>query len=233
MDAVTHDRAAALSAAEAYFDEGRFQADLARRVAVPSTSQEADKRPALRRYLAEEMTPQLESLGFDCSLHDNPVIEGVPFLVAERIEDPSLPTILTYGHADVVRGQEGQWRAGLDPWTLTVEGERWYGRGTADNKAQHCINLSALGFVLAARGRLGFNVKVLLETGEEVGSPGLREFCRAEKDRLAADLLVASDGPRLKPEAATLYMGSRGVFNFRIRLQYREGAHHSGNWGVC
>ena len=231
MDAETHDRAAALSAAEAYFDEGRFQADLARRVAVPSTSQEADKRPALRRYLAEEMMPQLESLGFQCSLHDNPVIEGVPFLVAERIEDPSLPTVLTYGHADVVRGQEGQWRSGLDPWTLIVEGERWYGRGTADNKAQHCINLSALGFVLAARGRLGFNVKVLLETGEEVGSPGLREFCRAEKDRLAADLLVASDGPRLKPEAATLYMGSRGVFNFRIRLHYREGAHHSGNWG--
>lgn len=228
-------RAAALAAAAAYFDESRFQADLARRVAVPSTSQEPDKRPELRRYLAEEIVPQLEGLGFACGLHDNPVVEGVPFLVAERIEDPALPTVLTYGHADVVRGQEGKWREGLDPWRLVAEGdgwgERWYGRGTADNKAQHTINLAALGFVLASRGRLGFNVKVLLETGEEVGSPGLREFCRAEKERLAADLLVASDGPRLKPEAATLYMGSRGVYNFRIRLDTRAGAHHSGNWG--
>ena len=231
MDVVTQDRSAALAAAEAYFDDGRFQAVLARRIAVPSTSQEVDKRPHLARYLSEEMTPELERLGFRCSLHDNPVVEAVPFLVAERIEDPDLPTVLTYGHADVVRGQEGRWRQGLDPWTLTTEGERWYGRGTADNKAQHCINIAALGFVLSTRGRLGFNVKVLLETGEEVGSPGLREFCRAERERLAADLLVASDGPRLKPEAATLYMGSRGVFNFRVRLNYREGAHHSGNWG--
>lgn len=229
--AETDPRAAALAAAAAYFDEGRFQAELARRVAIPSTSQEPDKRPYLRRYLAEEIAPQLEAMSFVCGLHDNPVVEGVPFLVAERIEDPTLPSVLTYGHADVVRGQEGQWRTGLDPWRLAVEDERWYGRGTADNKAQHTINLAALGFVLAARGRLGFNVKVLLETGEEVGSPGLREFCRAEKERLAADLLVASDGPRLKPEAATLYMGSRGVFNFRIRLDTRPGAHHSGNWG--
>ena len=46
-----------------------------------------------------------------------------------QIEDPALPTVLCYGHADVIRGLEGQWREGLDPWTLKFEGERWYGRG--------------------------------------------------------------------------------------------------------
>lgn len=225
-------RAAAIAAAEAYFDEGHFEADLARRVAIPSTSQEAEKRPALHDYLAGEIGPFLEGLGFEWREFANPVMEGVPFLVAERTEDPSLPTILIYGHGDTVRGQDERWREGLSPWQLTREGERLYGRGTADNKAQHTINLAALACVIAKReGRLGFNVKVLLETGEEVGSPGLREFCRAEKDRLKADLLLASDGPRLAPDQPTLYLGSRGVINFSLTLNLRDGAHHSGNWG--
>jgi acetylornithine deacetylase/succinyl-diaminopimelate desuccinylase-like protein len=60
--------------------------------------------------------------------------------------------------------------------SLRVDG-RWFGRGTADNKGQHSINLAALDRVLAARGRLGFNVKLLIEMGEEVGSPGLRQVC--------------------------------------------------------
>ena len=62
-----------------------------------------------------------------------------------------LPTVLVYGHGDVVRGYAAQWRAPLDPWSLIVEGDRWYGRGTADNKGQHTINLGALASVLAAR----------------------------------------------------------------------------------
>ena len=51
------------------------------------------------------------------------------------VEDPALPTVLTYGHGDVVNGQDAQWREGRSPRELTIEGERWYGWGTADNKA--------------------------------------------------------------------------------------------------
>ncbi|WP_445623354.1 M20/M25/M40 family metallo-hydrolase [Lactiplantibacillus plantarum] len=73
-----------------------------------------------------------------------------------------------YAHGDVVRGYDEQWRDGLAPWRLTAEGDRWYGRGTADNKGQHTINLAALREVLRARdGRLGFNATWLIETGEE------------------------------------------------------------------
>ncbi|MEX7044736.1 M20/M25/M40 family metallo-hydrolase, partial [Pseudomonas aeruginosa] len=79
---------------------------------------------------------------------------------------------------------------GLDPWTVTIEGERWYGRGTADNKGQHILNLGALAAVMAARDwRLGFNTKLLIEMGEEAGSPGLRDLCRAEAAALKADVL--------------------------------------------
>src|SRR5205823_8538544 len=105
------------------------------------------------------------------------------------------------------------------------------GRGTADNKAQHSINLAALAVLIAERGRLGFNAKFLLETGEEIGSPGLKELCRKEKQRLAADVLIASDGPRLSAARPTIYLGSRGALNLDLTVELREGAHHSGNWG--
>ncbi|MEX0759537.1 MAG: M20/M25/M40 family metallo-hydrolase, partial [Tistlia sp.] len=194
-------RETAVNAAAAFFDEGRFETDLARRVAIASTSQEPEQRPELARYLTGEVGPALAALGFTWSTFDNPEMDEVPFLVAERIEDPALPTVLTYGHGDTVRGHEGRWRDGRDPWTLSRDGDRLYGRGTADNKAQHTINQLALEAALKARdGKLGYNVKVLIETGEEVGSPGLRPFCRAEAERLKADLLVASDGPRVSPD---------------------------------
>jgi acetylornithine deacetylase/succinyl-diaminopimelate desuccinylase-like protein len=85
--------------------------------------------------------------------------------VASRHEGDDLPTVLMYGHGDVIRGQDKSWTRGQGPWTLAVDGERLYGRGTADNKGQHSINIAALATVLALRGHLGFNVKWLLETG--------------------------------------------------------------------
>ena len=199
MPSAPHDagRAALLAAAAAFFDEGHFVRELARRVAIRSTSQEAGAAPELRRYLEGEIAPSLAALGFEWRLHDNPVPGGGPLLTAERIEDAALPTVLMYGHGDVVRGQDEAWTRGQGPWTLVVEGERLYGRGSADNKGQHTINLAALALVLQQRGRLGFNLEWLFETGEETGSPGLAAFCAQERERLAADVLIASDGPRL------------------------------------
>ncbi len=223
-------RAAAIARAHAYFDGGAFLADLRRRVAIPSTSQEPQRAGALRRYLDEEMVPSLAPLGFTSRVLDNPL--GPPFLVAERGEDAALLTVLLYGHGDTVRGLDDQWRAGLSPWTLTVEGNRWYGRGSADNKGQHSVNIAALAAVLAERGRLGFNVKILIEMGEEVGSAGLRELCAKHgQELLKADLLIASDGPRIAPEQATIFLGARGGHPIDLTIDLREGAHHSGNWG--
>ncbi len=224
-------RTDAIADIERYFDAGGFLADLSRRVAIPTESQNPDRAGALAAYLGEEMRPWLERRGFRCTILPNPSSKYGPFLVAERIEDPKLPTVLTYGHGDVIRGQEEQWRKGLSPWTVTREGDRLYGRGTADNKGQHTINLAAVEAVLAKRGRLGFNLKVLLETGEEVGSPGLKDFCEQHKALLRADVLIASDGPRLQPRRPTIYLGTRGAFNFDLSLDLRKGGHHSGNWG--
>ncbi|MFJ5223549.1 M20 family metallopeptidase [Streptomyces sp. NPDC088400] len=225
-------RSTAIDRAVDYFDSGSFLADLTRRVALPTESQAADPVGELRSYLEEEMVPALLGLGCTTRIVDNPVTGRGPFLVAHRHEAERLPTVLVYGHADVVLGEEQRWRAGLDPWRVVVEGDRWYGRGTADNKGQHTINLAALEHVLHARGgQLGFNLKVIIETGEESGSPGLNEVCAQLRDELAADLLIASDGPRIHAERPTLFLGSRGMTAFTLRVPLRERAHHSGNWG--
>jgi acetylornithine deacetylase/succinyl-diaminopimelate desuccinylase-like protein len=71
----------------------------------------------------------------------------------------------------------------------------------------------------------------MLETGEELSSPGLHEFCERYRERLKADVLIASDGPRLAAKQPTLYLGSRGSMNFNFTVDLRHGAHHSGNWG--
>lgn len=224
-------RIAAIEAIEAYFDEGRFQQDLAELVAIRSESQNPDAAPELRRYLVEAMVPRLERLGFVCEVFDNPVEGGGPLLIGERHEGDALPTVLTYGHGDVIRGQEGMWRQGLEPFRLIEEGERLFGRGSADNKSQHLINLAALGAVVEAEGQLGFNLRIVIETSEETGSPGLATFFAEQKARLVADVLIASDGPRLQPETPTLFMGSRGAITFDLLVDLRDGAHHSGNWG--
>lgn len=228
-------RAAAVAAAQQHFDDGDFVRDLARRVAIRTESQDPDSGPALQAYLRDEIAPTLGALGFTCQVHPNPEPPYGPLLVAQRMESDALPTVLVYGHGDVIRGQDKSWTKGAGPWTLAADGERLYGRGTADNKGQHSINIAALAQVLAVRQAagqgLGFNVKWLIETGEETGSPGLAAFCTAQREALAADVLIASDGPRMKRDRPTLFLGSRGVANFDLSLTCREGGHHSGNWG--
>lgn len=223
-------RQSAILRSEAYFDSGRLWIDLARRVAAPTESQNSARSDELRHYLECELRPKFESLGFACDLLTDPKARA-PFLYAERIEDAALPTAFGYGHGDVIRGLESEWKDSLSPWVLTEVDDCWYGRGVADNKGQHTVNIGALGEVLATRGELGFNAKYLIEMGEEIGSPGLRELCERHKHRFAADIFLASDGPRLNAERVTIFLGARGGLGFKMSIDAREGAHHSGNWG--
>ena len=221
----------AINCAATYFDSGDFLKDLERRVAIKTESQIFEERKGEMSEYMEEMRLTLSPLGFDTKVFENPNPKAGPIFFAERIEDEKFKTVLTYGHGDVVRGQEEKWLKNLTPWSLFIDGDKIYGRGTADNKGQHSINIGALSAILKTRGNLGFNSKIIIETGEESGSPGLSEFAQKNKEILKADVLISSDGPRLQPERPTLFMGSRGSFVFDIEVSLREGAHHSGNWG--
>jgi acetylornithine deacetylase/succinyl-diaminopimelate desuccinylase-like protein len=224
-------RTEAIDHAHRQFQSGEFLEELDRRVGYRTESQNAERGDALRAYLAEEMQPAFSALDFTTRLIESPYGKS-PFLFAEHRESDSAPTVLMYGHGDVVDGMVGEWRGGLDPWRTTRIDNRVYGRGTADNKGQHSINLAALRAVRAARGgKLGFNAKFIIEMGEEIGSPDLGKVCQLYRDELKADLFVGSDGPRLAADRPTVFLGCRGGIRIHLDVNLREGGHHSGNWG--
>ncbi|MBU8578394.1 M20/M25/M40 family metallo-hydrolase [Brevibacterium luteolum] len=213
---------------------------LQRRVALKTESQSATCRQVNEEYL-NDISRQLQPLGFEVAQYENPESADHPLLIATRREAESSPTVLLYGHGDVQFAQTDQWDESLDPWRLEVRDGKIYGRGTADNKGQHTVNLVALESALlrlaedqgesVSSARLGFNLTLLMETAEEVGSTGLREFAERHASTLSADLFIGSDGPRFTANVPTIFLGSRGSLNVRLDCSERKGAHHSGNWG--
>src|SRR5258708_1716362 len=196
-------RTDAIAGARQYLHSGEFLAELDRRVAYQTESQNPEQGEALRAYLEQELQPAFSQLDFSTRLIESPTGKN-PYLLAEYRESASVPTVLMYGHGDVVDGMAGEWRDNLDPWRTTTIDNRVYGRGTADNKGQHSINLSALRAVRAARGgRLGFNAKFIVETRGEIGASDFRQVVQQQRDELKADLVVSSDRPPLAADRPT------------------------------
>lgn len=220
-------RDTAVSLARAIAEDDAFRAALADLIAFPTDA--SDPEAPRHAYLAH-VAQGFAAMGFETQGYTS---DGHPFLLASRIEDADRPTVLGYAHGDTVPGMAGQWAEGRNPWALTEDAAtgRWYGRGIADNKGQMLVNMTALQAVLAARGSLGFNAHVLIEMGEEIGSPGLAKVCERLKAMLKADLLIASDGPRIDAQTPTIFLGARGGATFRLALKRREGGRHSGNFG--
>jgi len=113
-------KAAALDAIQDYFDGGDFEAELSERVAMPTESQRVEGLPFCADYLEQQMKPCLEAIGFSCRIFDNPVPSVGPLLLATRHESDQLPTVLGYGHGDVIRGLEDQWTRGSGPGIRTI-----------------------------------------------------------------------------------------------------------------
>lgn len=232
LPSVTGSEASRERAIEASADTYDALVNLLRaRVARRTESQGGGHRDRAMAYLTEEIAPQLEELGFSWRIAQNPVSANHPAIIGRRVEDPQLPTVLVYGHGDVQFGHADDWSEGRSPWHLSIEGDALYGRGSADNKGQHTVDLCALGAVIGVRGKLAYNVTVLIEMGEEAGSVGLSEIVREHAGDLAADLFIGSDGPRLDAQAPTLFLGSRGALGFELVVEERSGDLHSGNWG--
>ena len=221
----------ALENSNKWFTDGKFFDKLSSLVNIVTDSKNAVSVDDLTNYYTDGLSDILTELGLQTEIIDNRIKGGPPFLIGKRIESSELKTILLYGHGDTVPLQEGQWFEEIIPNELKVIGDKIYGRGVADNKGQHLINLLALLSVLKIRKKLGFNLKIIFEMGEEIGSPGLFDLCEQYKDYFKSDVLISSDGPRVAVDVPTVFLGSRGAINFELEAKYREGAHHSGNWG--
>jgi acetylornithine deacetylase/succinyl-diaminopimelate desuccinylase-like protein len=228
---MTASRESAISRARSFFDDGSFVSALTTLVAVKTESHPPEHRGELVRYASEVLGPMVGKLGFELTVLENPHAEHGPALLATRIEDPNLPTVLIYGHGDVVRAMPELWREGLDPWTVTVEDDRIFGRGVVDNKGQHLVAIQAIAAVLETRGTLGFNAKIFVETGEEAGSPGLREMLERNREVLAADVFIAFDGLRQSTGIPEVTLGTRGAVTMDLVVDLRKGGFHSGHWG--
>jgi acetylornithine deacetylase/succinyl-diaminopimelate desuccinylase-like protein len=155
---------------------------------------------------------------------------GWPMIFAQRIESPTLPTVLLYGHYDVQPPDPlDAWES--PPFEPTIRNDRIYARGVGDNKGQHFAQILALESLLAVNGQLPCNVKVLLEGEEETGSPHIADFIRAQRDELQAELVITSDGPVHESGRSQIVCGVRGVLSIELRARGANRDLHSGNWG--
>ena len=173
-------REAAIARAEAYFDTGRFRQDLARRVARPTESQNPERASVLFSYLEDEMKPALEQLGFGAERWKSGAGRSCsPSARRLRIGRPCSATAMATSSAVSTTACRGS-------LALVAHGTRrsLVRRGIVDNKGQHSINIAALAAVLEA-GQARLQRKYLIEMGEEMGSPGLRELCARERDLFA------------------------------------------------
>lgn len=156
--------------------------------------------------------------------------DGWPMVFGEYRVKADAPTILLYGHYDVQPPEPlEEWLS--PPFEPAIRNGRIYARGVADNKGQHFAQLMALESLLVCNGTLPCNVKVLLEGEEEVGSPHMPAFIRTHRDRLAADLMIVSDGPVHENGQSMISFGVRGVLDIELRARGANRDLHSGHWG--
>ncbi|CAN7229848.1 M20/M25/M40 family metallo-hydrolase [Bosea sp. LjRoot9] len=173
------------------------------------------------------LVEMLSDIGLETSLMPT---AGHPMVVARWEKAPGKPTVLLYGHYDVQPPDPlEKWLS--PPFEPTIRDGRLYARGVGDNKGQHFAQILAIESHLKVHGVLPCNVILMLEGEEEIGSPNIAGFVRANKDVLKADLAVTADGPRHASGAASIKFGSRGVASFELRCHHASRDVHSGNFG--
>ncbi|WNJ93131.1 M20/M25/M40 family metallo-hydrolase [Bosea sp. 685] len=173
------------------------------------------------------LVEMLTDIGLETSLMPT---EGHPMVIARWEKAPGKPTVLLYGHYDVQPPDPlEKWLS--PPFEPTIRDGRLYARGVGDNKGQHFAQILAIESHLKVHGTLPCNVILMLEGEEEIGSPNIAGFVRANREVLKADLAVTADGPRHASGAAAIKFGSRGVASFELRCRHASRDVHSGNFG--
>ena len=155
--------------------------------------------------------------------------EGNPVVYAEKIVAAGAPTVLVYGHYDVMPPEPLElWTS--DPFAPVLREGRIQARGADDDKGQAMTQVK--GFETALKlGLLRCNVKFILEGEEEIGSPNLEAFCRRHKSLLKADVILVSDTSMLGADLPSLTTGLRGLAYWEVEVTGPKRDLHSGHFG--
>ncbi len=193
---------------------------------IPSVSTDPAHQDDVRRAAAF-LRDRLAGGGFEAELLET---GGHPAVFAERRVDADRPTVLIYGHYDVQPADPLElWDS--DPFEPTLKGGAIVARGASDDKGQAFAHVEGALSLLEADGELPLNVKFLIEGEEEVGSKNLAATIRANRGRLAADVVVVSDGAMLPGKVPTLTYGLKGLAYLEVRLRTADRDLHSGAYG--
>jgi acetylornithine deacetylase/succinyl-diaminopimelate desuccinylase-like protein len=205
-----------------------FQQQLFEMLRIPSLSGDPAHKGDVRR-MAEWLDAHMRGLG----LQNVKVMEtaGHPVVYGEWMgAGPEAPTVLVYGHYDVVPAlMEDGWNT--DPFEPVVKDGKIYARGATDDKGQLFIHVKALESYLKTAGAAPVNVKILLEGEEEVSSPNLRPFIEANLDLLKATVCVISDTSMPRIEAPAVTHSLRGMTYIEVEVEGPKEDLHSGLWG--
>ena len=154
---------------------------------------------------------------------------GYPIVYGEKIIDPALPTVLTYGHYDVQPADPLElWHT--PPFEPTVRDGKIYARGACDDKGQFYMHVKAFELMMQTN-TLPCNIKFMIEGEEEVGSNNLGIFVKENKERLKADVVLISDTSMISMETPSLETGLRGLSYLEVEVTGPNRDLHSGVYG--
>ncbi len=203
-------------------------AEMIELVRIPSISP-GRPHPEAITEAANWLERRLERAGMD-EVRQLEIDGHNPVVWARKHIADDLPTVLFYGHYDVMPPDP------LDEWTSPpfepeVRDGKLFGRGTADDKGQMMMHIIAVEAVLEATGTLPVNVVFAIEGEEEEGSEALEQLLDSHRDLLAADIAVISDSPFFASDCPSVCYGLRGVATAEIRIEGPSTDLHSGNYG--
>lgn len=204
----------------------RFLDELFGLIRIPSISSIADHKPDM--YKAAEYWKQLL---LDAGADKAEVFEteGNPVTYGEKIIDPSLPTVLVYGHMDVMPVDPiDLWK--IKPFEPVIKDGKIWARGADDDKGQAFMHAKAFEYMVK-NNCLTCNVKFMLEGEEEIGSPSLPKFCEDHKGMLKSDIILVSDTGMIAPDVPSITTGLRGLAYWEVEVTGPNRDLHSGLFG--
>jgi acetylornithine deacetylase/succinyl-diaminopimelate desuccinylase-like protein len=193
---------------------------------IPSVSADSAFAPQMLKC-ADWVKQCMTEAGLTATIYPT---KGHPIVFGERIQDPSLPTVLVYGHYDVQPPDP------LNLWTTPafepqVRDGKLFARGATDDKGQLFTHLKSIEAWVKVTGNLPLNVKVLIEGEEEVGGANLDHFLETHRDLLKADVAVVSDTSQYADGIPAITCGLRGIVAAEVRLKGPSKDLHSGIYG--